>query len=129
MYFFSIYLFLKERVSRRAAERQGNRGPEVGSMFGHLGGSVGHPASAQVMILRFVGLSPVLGSVLTVQSLEPVSDSLSPSLSLPLPCSHSVSLSLSKINKHYQKKVIEVGSTLTAEPDARLELTNCEIMT
>ena len=39
------------------------------------------PASAQVMISRFMGLSPALGSVLTAQSVEPASDSVSPSLS------------------------------------------------
>ena len=42
---------------------------------------VKHPASAQVMILRFMSSS----SVLTAQSLESVSDSVSPSLLLPLP--------------------------------------------
>ena len=36
---------------------------------------------AQVMISRFLSLSPALGSVLTAQSLEPVLDSVSPSLS------------------------------------------------
>ena len=59
---------------------------------------VKRPTLAQVMISQFVSLSPVLGSVLTAQSLEPASDSVSPSLSLPLPDLHSVSLS--KINKH-----------------------------
>ena len=49
--------------------------------------------SAQVMISWFVGLSPMLGSVLTAQSLEPASDSVSP-LSLPLPRLPSVSLPL-----------------------------------
>ena len=39
------------------------------------------PILAQVIILWFVSSSPVSGSVLTAQSLEPVSDSLSPSLS------------------------------------------------
>ncbi|KAF0881312.1 BEND2 protein, partial [Crocuta crocuta] len=43
--------------------------------------SVKRPTSAQIMISRFVGLSPASGSVLTAQSLEPVSDSVSPSLS------------------------------------------------
>ena len=39
---------------------------------------------AYVTILQFVSLSPALGSVLTAQSLEPASDSVSPSLlSLP----------------------------------------------
>ena len=39
--------------------------------------------SAQVMISQFVGSSPASGSVLTAQSLEPASDSVSPSLSAP----------------------------------------------
>ena len=46
---------------------------------------VKRPTSAQVMISQFVHLSPVSGSVLTAQSLEPASDSVSPSPSaLPL---------------------------------------------
>ena len=46
---------------------------------------VKHPTSAQVMISQFVGSSPASGSVLMAQSLEPASDSVSPSLSaLPL---------------------------------------------
>ena len=54
--------------------------------------------SAQVMISQFVSLSPTSGSVLTAQSLQPASGSVSPSLSSPpllMLC-----LSLSKINKH-----------------------------
>ena len=48
---------------------------------GRLGGlSVKRPTSAQVMISRSVSSSPASGSVLTAQSLEPVSDSVSPSL-------------------------------------------------
>ena len=43
--------------------------------------SVKRPTLAQVMISRFMGSSPALGSVLTAQSLEPISDSVSPSLS------------------------------------------------
>ena len=49
--------------------------------------------SAQVMISRFVSLSPVSGSVLTAWSLL---GSLSLPFSLPLP--YSLALSLSKIN-------------------------------
>ena len=45
--------------------------------------SVKRPTSAQVMISWFVSSSPLLGSVLTAQSLEPVSDSVSPLLSAP----------------------------------------------
>ena len=45
--------------------------------------SVKRLTSAQVMISRFVSLSPVSGSVLTAQSPEPASDSVSPSLSAP----------------------------------------------
>ena len=48
--------------------------------------------SAQVMISPFVSSSPASGSVLTAQSLEPVSDSVSPSLSDP-PSVHALSLS------------------------------------
>ena len=47
--------------------------------------SVKCPTSAQVMISWSMGLSPTSGSVLTAQSLEPASDSLSPSLSDPPP--------------------------------------------
>ena len=45
--------------------------------------SVKRPTSAQVMISRSVSSSPALGSVLIAQSLEPVSDSVSPSFSEP----------------------------------------------
>ena len=45
--------------------------------------SVKYPTLAQVMILQFVSSSPASGSVLTAQSLEPASDSESPSLSTP----------------------------------------------
>ena len=50
---------------------------------------VGHPTSAQVMISLLVSWRPMLGSALAVQSLDPASDSVP--VSLPLPCSHSLS--------------------------------------
>ena len=53
--------------------------------------SAKHPTSAQVMISRLVSLSPLLGSVLTAQSLKPASDSVSVSL-CPTP-THAFSLS------------------------------------
>ena len=56
--------------------------------------------SAQVMILQFVSSSLVSGSVLTAQSLDPASDSVSPSLSAPPLLILCLPLSLSKINKH-----------------------------
>ena len=66
--------------------------------------SVERPTSAQVMISQSVSLSPASGSELTAQSLEPASDSVSPSLSAFPPLTPSLflslSLSLSKINKH-----------------------------
>ena len=68
-----------------------------GAWVAHL---VMHPTLAQVMISQFVGLSPALGSVLTSQSLEPASDSVSPSLSAPAPLMLCLSCSLSKINEH-----------------------------
>ena len=46
---------------------------------------VKHLTLAQVLISRFMSSSPTLGSVLTAQSLEPASDSVSPSLSAPPP--------------------------------------------
>ena len=59
--------------------------------------SVKHPTSAQVMITQFVSLSPMSGSVLTTQSLEAASDSVS--LFLCPSRTGTLSLSLSKINK------------------------------
>ena len=50
--------------------------------------------SAQVMILQSVSSSPVSGSVLTAQTLEPASDSVSPSFSAPSPLMLCLSLSL-----------------------------------
>ena len=48
---------------------------------------------AQVMISWFMSSSPVSGSVLTAQSLEPASDFVSPSLSAPPLLAHTLSLS------------------------------------
>ena len=63
--------------------------------------SVKHPTSARVMISRSVSSSPASGSVLTAQSLEPVSDSVSPSLSDLPP--FMLSVPVSKINKCLKK--------------------------
>ena len=60
--------------------------------------SVGRLTTAQVMISQSVGLSPTSGSVLGAQSLEPASDSVSPSLSAPSLLAFCLSLSL-KNNK------------------------------
>ena len=57
---------------------------------------VGRPTSPQVMISQFVGSSPASGSVLTAWSLEPISDSVSSSLSAPPPLMLCLSLSPSK---------------------------------
>ena len=64
-----------------------------------MGQSVKHPTSVQVMISRFVGLSSVSGSVLTARSLEPASDSVSPSLAAPPLLVLCLYLSLSLKNK------------------------------
>ena len=61
--------------------------------------SVKHPTLAQVMISRFMGSSPVLGSLLTARCLEPASDSVSLSLSAPPLPMLSLSLSLSVKNE------------------------------
>ena len=60
---------------------------------------VKQPVSAQVMISKSMGSSRVSGSVRTARTLDPASDSVSPPLSLPLPHSCSVFLSLSLKNK------------------------------
>ena len=65
-------------------------------------------AEAQVMVLRFTSLSPASGSVLMAQSLEPVSDSVSPSLSDPPP--FMLCLSVSKIN--VKKKLKKKGGAI-----------------
>ena len=65
--------------------------------------SVERPTSDQVMIWC-VSSSPTSGSVPTAQSLEPASESVSPSLSAPLPL--ILSVSLSKIN--IKKKTIAI---------------------
>ena len=59
--------------------------------------SVKRPTLAQVMSSQSMGSGPASGSVLTVWSLEPVSDSVSASVSAPPP----LVLSLSKINKYF----------------------------
>ena len=69
---------------------------------------VERPTSAQVMISWLVSSSPASGSVLTAQSLEPVSDSVSPSLSTPPPlmlCVFALSFSLSKLNIKKRKSL------------------------
>ena len=55
--------------------------------------SVKRPTSAQVAISRSVSSSPASGSGLTARSLEPASDSVSPSLSAPPPFMLCLSLS------------------------------------
>ena len=76
--------------------------------------SVEPPTSAQVLISQFMSSSPASGSVLMAQSLEPASNSVSPSLSGPPPLrralSLSLSLSLSKINIKKNKNKIIVAS-------------------
>ena len=62
------------------------------------------------MISQFVSSSPASGSVLTAQSLEPASDSVS--LSLPLPCSHTLSLSKINIKNKLKRKL---GKELVVE--------------
>ena len=67
--------------------------------------SVERPTSGQVMMSQFMNSSPVTGSVLTAQRLEPASDSVSSSLSGPPPLilCLSVSVSLLKINEIFKK--------------------------
>ena len=68
------------------------------SWSGWMAQVVKHLTLAQVMISWFMNWSPTLGSVLTAQSLEPSSDSVSPSL-CPSQTLSALSLFLSKIFK------------------------------
>ena len=85
--------------------------------------------SAQVMISQFMGSSPVLGPVLTAQSLEPASDSVSPSLSAPpllmLMLCHSLK------NKHksfFFKKGFYMTSHLYGYPNDLVSFTDKTIL-
>ena len=69
--------------------------PKGGAGGSWVAQSVKHPTLAQGMISRFVGSSPTSRSVLTVRSLEPASDSVSPSLSALPPPNLVLSFSLS----------------------------------
>ena len=61
--------------------------------------SVERPTSAQVAISLSVSSSPASGSGLMAQSLEPVSDSVSPSLSAPPPFMLGLSLSQKSLKR------------------------------
>ena len=71
------------------------RSQNIGDQGAWVAQSVGHPTLAQVMMSGSVGSSPVSGSVLIAQSLEPAWDSMSLSLSAPSPLTISLSFSLS----------------------------------
>ena len=80
----------ERKIKFKRTLKSKNRGAWVAQSFKR-------PTLAQVMISWFMGSSPMSGSVLTVQSLETASASVSPSFSArPLPC---LSLSLSFKNK------------------------------
>ena len=87
------YLVVERNIDIFLCREQRGQSDVEKLMLGCLGGSVECLASAQVTISQFVSSSPASGSVLTAQSLEPAWDSVSPSLSLSLPCLHSVFLS------------------------------------
>ena len=55
--------------------------------------SIKRPTSAQVVISRFVSSIPASGSGLIAQSLEPASDSVSPSVCPSAACTLSLTLS------------------------------------
>ena len=74
--------------------------------------SVGRPTLAQLMISRSVGSSPASDSVLTAQSLEPASDSVSPSLSATSPLRLCLSCSLK--NKQTFKKFLKIKKKIWA---------------
>ena len=79
---------------------QAAQAPIKAESQGRLGAqSVERLTSAQVMISQSVSSSPASGSVLMAQSLEPASDSVSPSLYAPPPLTPYLPLSLSLSQK------------------------------
>ena len=85
----SIYTHIRTDTAKALARRNKKGGTWVAQLVKHL-------TLAQVMISWFVGSSPALGSVLTAQSLEPASNSVSPSLSAPPLLMLCLSVSLSQ---------------------------------
>ena len=87
----SLYLLKKLNIQLNPSKKRG-RSTWVAQ-------SVKRQTSAQVTISRFMGSSPASGSALTAWSLEPASDSVSPSLSAPSLLTLYLFLSLSLKNK------------------------------
>ena len=83
-------MITNEQKGRKNQRRKESRTTSRGTWVAQ---SVKQPTSAQVTISQSVSSSPASGSVLTAQSLEPVSDSVSPSLSDPPPFMLCLSLS------------------------------------
>ena len=97
-----------KKGSKNISEKSGSvkkRGSDRGAWVAQ---SVKHPTSAQVIISRFVGLSPTSGSVQTAQSLRPVWDSVSPSLCLSPTCALSLSISKNKYTLKQKQKQSEI---------------------
>ena len=67
--------------------------------------SVERLTSAEVMISRSVSSSPASGSVLRAWSLEPASDSVSPSLSAPSPLALYLSVSQKQVTLNKEEDV------------------------
>ena len=89
--FVMAAVWLDSANGRQCQENRGHWGAWVSQ-------SLKYPTSAQVMISGLVSSSPAWSSVLTAQSMEPASDSVSPSLSAPPP----LMLYLSPSQKHFK---------------------------
>ena len=92
--------------------------------------SVERPTPAQVTISRLMGSSPASGSGLTAQSPEPVSDSVSPSLSAPPLLTPSLSLKINALETHThthtpQNKPSTPGGEAVLVPHGCLLYKNC----
>ena len=72
------------------------------------------PTLGQGMISQSVGSSPVSGSVLTAQNLDPASDSVSPTLSDPPP--FMLYLSLSQKEMNVKKKNLNCSIQIVIQP-------------
>ena len=97
--------------------------------------SVKHLTSVQVMISRFMGSSRALGSVLTAQSLEPVSDSVIKQLKKK-ECGFASFCFFKCLFIYLGGGGAERGERIprrlraaSAEPNSVFDLMNCDLMT
>ena len=79
------------------------------------------------MISQFMGSSPVSGSVLTARSLEPASDSVSPSLSAPPLLAHSLTHNRNPCRKEGKGPGKREAGAVTVRREGWVTVTEAEV--